>query len=188
MRIIGGLWRNRRLFAPDGKDIRPTADRARESLFSVLEHSRTYESWRLAGATVLDIFAGTGALGLEALSRGAKQVVFIDNSATSVSTINQNLKTVKAATKATVLCKDATQLGPSTINANLAFLDPPYRSGLAKQALSALVKTGWLGPGALAMIETDEKEPIVPPKEFALLEKRKCGSATFWFLHYLPEP
>ena len=125
MRIIGGFWRNRRLLVPTGQHIRPTADRARESLFAVLEHSKTYACWPLADATVLDIFAGTGALGLEALSRGAKQVVFIDSSATSVSTINQNLKTVKAVTKATVLCKDAAQPGPSIINANLAFLDPP---------------------------------------------------------------
>ena len=188
MRIIGGSWRNRRLLVPDGKDIRPTADRARESLFSVLEHSKTYEPWRMTDATVLDIFAGTGALGLEALSRGAKQVVFVDDSTTSVSTINQNIKAVKAATKATVLCQDATQPGPRTINANLAFLDPPYRSGLAEQALSALVKTDWLEPGALAMIEADEKETIVPPEEFALLEKRKCGGATFWFLHYVTAP
>ncbi len=188
MRIIGGSWRNRRLVTPDGKDIRPTADRARESLFSILEHSITFDHWRMAGATVLDIFAGTGALGLEALSRGAEQVIFIDNSATSVSTINRNIKAVKASAKATVLCQDATRPRPTTIRANLAFLDPPYRSGLAEQALPVLAKTGWLGPGALAVIETDKKEIIAPSEEFAFLEKRKCGGNTFWFLRYLPEP
>ena len=187
MRIVGGFWRNRRLFVPTGQHIRPTADRARESLFAVLEHSKTYACWPLADATVLDIFAGTGSLGLEALSRGAKKVVFIDDNATSVSTISQNLETFKATKKAVVLCRDATRPGPSSANANLAFLDPPYRSSLAEQALSAFVKTGWLSPGALAIIETDEKGSIVPPEQFTLLEKRKCGSATFWFLHYPTE-
>ena len=188
MRIIGGSWRNRKLSTPDGKDVRPTADRARESLFSILEHSGTYDRWQMAGATVLDVFAGTGALGLEALSRGAKQVIFIDASTISISIINRNIKSVKASERAKVLCQDATKLGPSKIKANLAFLDPPYRSGLAEQSLSGLMKAGWLGISALAIVETSEKEVIIPPEKFALLEKRRCGGATFWFLNYLPGP
>ena len=106
MRIIGGLWRRRRLLVPAGHDIRPTADRTRESLFSILENSGNYACWPLADATVLDIFAGTGALGLEALSRGAKQAVFIDDNATSIATVNHNLETIKChAFGERVFCK-----------------------------------------------------------------------------------
>ncbi|HIN91934.1 MAG TPA: 16S rRNA (guanine(966)-N(2))-methyltransferase RsmD [Alphaproteobacteria bacterium] len=184
MRIIGGLWRRRRLLVPAGHDIRPTADRTRESLFSILENSGNYACWPLADATVLDIFAGTGALGLEALSRGAKQAVFIDDNATSIATVNHNLETLEAAERAIVLLRDATQPGPSVASATLVFLDPPYRSGLAEKALTALVKTGWLNPGALAMVETEEKELIIPPRKFTLVEKRNCGNAKLWFLRY----
>lgn len=184
MRIIGGLWRRRKILVPAGHNIRPTSDRTRESLFSILENSGNYARWPLADATVLDIFAGTGALGLEALSRGAKQAVFIDDNATSIATVSHNLEKLEASDRATVLRRDATRPGPSVTSATLVFLDPPYRSGLAEKALTAFVKTGWLNSGALAMVETDAKEPIIPPREFTLVEKRNCGKAELWFLRY----
>ena len=184
MRIIGGLWRRHNLLVPAGHDIRPTSDRTRESLFNILENSGNYACWPLADATVLDIFAGTGALGLEALSRGAKQAVFIDDNAISIATVSHNLEKLQAAERATVLRRDATRPGPSVANATIVFLDPPYRSGLAEMALTALVKTGWLNLGALAIVETETKEPIIPPGEFTLVETRNCGKAKLWFLRY----
>ena len=184
MRIIGGTWRRRSLLAPAGYHIRPTADRARESLFNILDNARDYSDWPLQNATVLDIFAGTGAFGLEALSRGAGKAVFIDNNVRSIATVRRNIRALAATNRTTVLQRDATQPGSPITNASLVFVDPPYRLGLAEKAIAAFAETGWFSSGALVIVEAAITEAIIPPGAFTFIETRDCGNAKFWFMSY----
>ncbi len=176
MRIVAGKHRGFRLAALPGAALRPTADRVREALFNILAHGR----WRragggLAGARVVDVFAGTGALGLEALSRGARHVTFIDDSAAACALIRDNAATLGVGDQATVLERDATRLGPAPARHALALLDPPYRSGLAAPALDALAAQGWLEAGAQAVVELAKREPFAPPDGFETLDERVYG-------------
>ena len=184
MRIIGGAWRRRPLLAPAGYHIRPTADRARESLFNILDNARDYSDWPLENATVLDIFAGTGAFGLEALSRGARRAVFIDDNVRSIATVRRNIQALAATDRTTVLQRDATQPGSPITSASLVFVDPPYRLGLAEKAIAAFADTGWFSSGALVIVEAEVTEPIIPPGAFTFIETRDCGNAKFWFMSY----
>ena len=184
MRIIGGAWRRRSLLAPAGYHIRPTADRARESLFNILDNARDYSNWPLENSTVLDIFAGTGAFGLEALSRGARRAVFIDDNVRSIATVRRNIQALAATDRTTVLQRDATQPGSPITSASLVFVDPPYRLGLAEKAIAAFAKTGWFNSGALVIVEAEVTEPINPPGAFTFIETRDCGNAKFWFMSY----
>jgi 16S rRNA (guanine966-N2)-methyltransferase len=182
MRIVGGRHRGRRLVAPPGEAVRPTSDRAREALFDILSHGRFAASGLpFAGESVLDAFAGTGALGLEALSRGAARAVFIENGAAALATLRRNIAALGESERALVLPGDATRPPRAGAACALVFIDPPYRSGLAGPALTALDAAGWLAPAALAVAETAARERTPPPIGFALLDERVYGAARLTF-------
>ncbi|GAB0118876.1 16S rRNA (guanine(966)-N(2))-methyltransferase RsmD [Acidisoma sp. 7E03] len=173
MRIIGGRWRGRRLAAPLGADTRPTADRARQALFDMLMHS-PWAADALREATVLDVFAGTGAMGLEALSRGAARACFIENARPALAALRANIAACKAEALAEVIAADA-RTPPRGPACSVIFLDPPYGRGLVPAALAGLGPAGWLAPGALIIAEVGSEEP--PPVETALLADRRFGAA-----------
>ena len=181
MRIVGGSLRGRRLAAPPGRAIRPTSDRAREALFNILQHSLLMAT-PLAGAAMLDLFAGTGAVACEALSRGAAHATLVDRDAAALDVARANLAALGLADRASVLQADATRLRSATRPAAFAYLDPPYRSGLAAPALASLAAGGWLAPGALAVIELAAREDFAPPAGFALRDERRYGAARLVFL------
>jgi len=182
MRIITGRWRGRRLAAPRGREVRPTSDRAREALFGILEHGPP----ALRGARVLDLFAGTGAVGLEALSRGATEVVLVENDPAALRVIRANLKRLGEPSGARLLPRDVTRLGPAPQAFDLAFLDPPYRSGLAPPALEALLAGGWIAPPARVIVELAATEDLAPPAGLELEDERRYGATKFLFLRAAP--
>ncbi len=174
MRIVGGTHRGLALAGPPAGsgDIRPTTDRVRESLFNLLAHGGYGDP--VAGAQVLDLFAGTGALGLEALSRGAETAVFVDQGRASLDLLRQNVARMKLGERARVIARDATRLGANTGAAcDLVFLDPPYGRGLGARALEAARAGGWLAPGALVVIE--ERAGVALPDGLTLLDARRYG-------------
>jgi 16S rRNA (guanine966-N2)-methyltransferase len=182
MRIVGGRFRGRMLAVPKSQAIRPTADRLRESLFNILIHAYGDP---IAGARVLDLFAGTGALGLEALSRGAAFVLFVDEGAEARALIRGNVEALGAGGTSKVYRRDATKLGPvSPLDRfSLAFLDPPYGKGLAEQALVSARDGGWLTPDALIMIE-EQTDAFKAPEGFEELERRDYDDTEFVFLRF----
>ena len=183
MRIVGGKHRGRRLLAPPGDAVRPTSDRAREALFNILSHGRlAANGLPFAGAIVLDAFAGTGALGLEALSRGAAEAVFIERDREALANLRRNIETLGETTRTRIMPGDATRPPRGTATCAVAFLDPPYRSGLAGPALTALAAAGWLTPEALVVIETAASEEFPPGEGFTLLDERVYGAARLAFL------
>src|SRR5216684_3872173 len=162
LRIVGGSHRGRRLVAPSGELVRPTSDRAREALFNILSHGNFAASGLLfADRPVLDAFAGTGALGLEALSRGASAAAFIENEWEALAALRRNVAMLDESERAYIVAGDATRPPPAAFASALAFLDPPYRSGLAAPALAALATGGWLTPDALAVIEVAAREGLL---------------------------
>ncbi|RKQ68443.1 16S rRNA (guanine(966)-N(2))-methyltransferase RsmD [Oceanibaculum indicum] len=180
MRIVAGRHRGARLEAPPGEFTRPTSDRARQALFDTLTGGRF--DIDLNDAVVLDLFAGTGALGLEALSRGAARAIFVEKDRTALAVLNRNIAHLKAGDRTLVLPQDATTLGRAREPAALVLMDPPYRQGLVSPALQALLAGGWLAPDALIVVEQAKDDiPDLPP-EFALLDDRRYGAARFLFL------
>lgn len=175
MRIIGGSHRGTNLadvgLGDAAAHLRPTSDRVRESLFNVLQGGRFGEAVR--GARVLDLFAGTGALGLEALSRGAVHVTFIDNGKAALALIRENIKKLRRQADVTVLTCDATQPPKTMESADLIFLDPPYGMSLGGKALAAANAGGWIGPEALIVWEESAAQPA--PRGFTVLDARKYG-------------
>jgi 16S rRNA (guanine966-N2)-methyltransferase len=184
MRIVAGRHRGRAIAAPEGADIRPTADRARQAVFDVLAHHPETAGRLLADAEVLDAFAGTGAMGLEALSRGAARATFLDNATRAVACIRANAKALGETGRVTALIADATRPPQAPKPATLAFLDPPYGSGLAEAALEALAQKGWFARGAVIVVEQEAREELHPPEGFAVFDKRRHGRARFVFLRY----
>ena len=178
MRVIGGKWRGRRLEAPAGRDVRPTGDRVREALFNILEHGRCANGGGspLPDAAVLDAFAGTGALGIEALSRGAATATFIEKERTSTRIIARNIAACGAAQDTTVRRGDALTPPPAPHPCDIVFLDPPYGGGLAEPALAALVSAGWIADGALCIVELHKKDAFTAPEGFAPLDDRRYGA------------
>ncbi|HID67551.1 MAG TPA: 16S rRNA (guanine(966)-N(2))-methyltransferase RsmD [Roseibacterium sp.] len=173
MRIISGEFRGRKLATlgkgDTGAHLRPTTDRVRESLFSVLTHLGV-----LSGARVLDLFAGTGALGLEALSRGAAQVTFVDDGRVAGGLIRKNIELTQSQPLTRFVPMDARKLGPCPGDPfDLVFLDPPYGKGLGIRALRAVQADGWLSEGALVVCE--ENAPQEVPPGFDLADRRKYG-------------
>ena len=173
MRIIAGQFRGRALASlgkgDKGAHLRPTTDRVRESLFSVLTHLDVID-----GARVLDLFAGTGALGLEALSRGAAHVSFVDDSRVAGGLIRRNIGLTNSADQTTLIDRDATRLGACPgAPFDLVFLDPPYGKGLGLLALQAVQAGGWLAEDALVICE--ESAPLPVPTGFTLQDRRKYG-------------
>jgi 16S rRNA (guanine966-N2)-methyltransferase len=219
MRIVAGRHRGRRLEAPAGMAVRPTADRTREALFNILTQGKL--PWRapvreqgagrqavkeqgvaeqgaegqgaeghdserrgnpLAGARALDAFAGTGALGLEALSRGAVFVTFMENQAAALTACRNNIALLEETARSQALRCDVLRPPPAPAPCDLVLMDPPYNQGLAAPALAALEAAGWLAPGALAVVELMAKEPLALPEGFEALDERKYGKARLVFL------
>ena len=181
MRIVGGSFRGRTIAAPKSQAIRPTADRLRESLFNILVHA--YDN-PVRGARVLDLFAGTGALGLEAMSRGAAFALFVDDGAEARALIRGNVEALGLGGTTHIFRRDATRLGPAhpVDPFSLVFLDPPYGKGLAGPALIAARDGGWLVPGALVVVEEAADAGFAPPEGFEELERRDYDDTEFIFL------
>jgi 16S rRNA (guanine966-N2)-methyltransferase len=188
VRIVGGVHRGRRLLVPAGDAVRPTSDRAREALFNILSHGdfAAASGPPFAGRPVLDAFAGVGALGLEALSRGASQTAFIENGRDALATLRRNIAGLGVEDQAYVSAGDATRPPRAPFAAAVAFLDPPYGSGLAAPALAALAGTGWLLPDALAIVEIAASEGLPPPAGFSIVDERVYGAARLIFLRRGP--
>jgi 16S rRNA (guanine966-N2)-methyltransferase len=173
VRIVAGKHRGRRIDAPDGWDVRPTSDRVRESLFSILcQGAATLPE----DTRVLDVFAGSGALGLEALSRGADFATFMDKDPRSVEQISENVSDLKEVPRARVLRQDATRPGHGGAPCNLVFLDPPYKQGLAPIALETLAADGWIAEGAQVVVELSKKESFEVPDDFTVDQERTYGN------------
>ena len=188
MRIIAGKYRGRRLAAlgkgDAGAHLRPTSDRVRESLFSMLTHHDVIE-----GARVLDLFAGTGAVGFEALSRGAASVCFVENGRSGQRLIGENMRKLDTAADTQLLRHDATRLGPWTQAAfDLVFLDPPYGKSMGQKALVAAAEGGWLAPGALIVLEEAKRADFSPPAPFTFLDRRDYGDTSLFFLRAPLDP
>ena len=181
MRIIAGKFRGKQLLSPEDATIRPTADRVRESIFDIVS-SRLGAS--LDGLRVLDLFAGTGAMGLEALSRGATSVVFVDTGAEARGLIRDHIETFGAGGVTKLLRRDATALGDAGTMGpvDLVFLDPPYGKGLGEQALAALRNGGWLKPDTLLILEESGDITVTLPEGFELDDRREYGAAAVYIL------
>jgi 16S rRNA (guanine966-N2)-methyltransferase len=188
MRVVAGKHRGRTLIAPKGKGLRPTAGAAREGLFNILIHGRAAKAGAqgLAGARVLEAFAGTGAFAFEAISRGAGSAVLLDTDPTSLEAATANAEALGETDKVTLIKADATRppSAPAAEAAAIAFLDPPYGSGLGPEALGALATKGWLATGALCIVEVAAKEPFTPPDGFEVIEERRFGAGRFVFLRW----
>jgi 16S rRNA (guanine966-N2)-methyltransferase len=183
MRIVGGRLRGRNLASPSSREIRPTADRLRESVFNILIHACDDP---IEGARVLDLFAGTGALGIEAISRGAKFALFVDNGAEARALLRNNVEALGLGGVTKVYRRDATNLGPAhpVEPFSLVFLDPPYGRGLGEKALASLRDGGWLTPGALLIAEEAKAAGFAAPDGFEELERRVYDDTEFVFLRF----
>jgi 16S rRNA (guanine966-N2)-methyltransferase len=181
MRVVGGRLRGRSLASPASQDIRPTADRLRESLFNILIHA--YDD-PIAEARVLDLFAGTGALGIEAVSRGAKFALFVDNGAEARALLRNNVEALGLGGVTKVYRRDATDLGEAHPMEpfSLVFLDPPYAKNLAGKALASLRGGGWLKPDAMLVVEEATAAGFAAPDGFEELERRVYDDTEFVFL------
>ena len=172
MRIVGGQFRGRALATPRSDSIRPTSDRTRESVFNVIAHR--YAD-RLEGGRVLDLFAGTGALGLEALSRGAEHCTFVENDRGAIAILKRNVERLGATDRATIRAQGIEHAPPPAQPCDLVLMDPPYAAGLAEAALLKVADPAWLAPGALVSVEADR--PLPPPAGLVLEAERRFGKA-----------
>ncbi len=181
MRVVGGRLKGRNLASPASREIRPTADRLRESVFNILVHA--YDD-PIEGSRVLDLFAGTGALGIEAVSRGAAFTLFVDNGAEARALLRNNVEALGLGGVTKVYRRDATNLGPAHPMEpfSLVFLDPPYGRGLADKALVSLHDGAWLTPGALLVVEEAKAAAFASPEGFEELERRAYDDTEFVFL------
>ncbi|MDA7947329.1 MAG: 16S rRNA (guanine(966)-N(2))-methyltransferase RsmD [Hyphomicrobiaceae bacterium] len=175
MRIVAGRFKGRALTAPKDQTTRPTSDRVREAIFNILTHG--IDGFALEGARVLDLFAGTGALGIEALSRGAKYCLFIENSAQARGLIRKNVEVLNLTGVTKVWRRDASALGPAgNLDAfDIIFADPPYGQGLGEKALEAARANGWIKPGGIAVIEESAEAGFETPDGFDELNRRAYG-------------
>ena len=179
MRLVAGLHKGRRLAAPPGRIARPTADRVRQALFDILAHTDLVE---LEDAVVVDAFAGSGALGLEALSRGAAHASFLELNPQSLAAIFENVAALREEGRTKVIRADAAKPPAAAAPCTLAFLDPPYHSGLVEPCLTGLAERGWLAPDALVVVEVAADEDFAPPAGFNLADQRRHGAAKLVFL------
>src|SRR5579872_5892982 len=181
MRVVGGRFRSRALAAPKSTTIRPTADRLREALFNILAH--TYGD-PVTSARVLDLFAGTGALGIEAISRGAAYALFVEEGVEARALLRNNVETLGLGGVTRIFRRDATSLGPAhpIEPFALVFLDPPYGNGLAEKSLASAHTGGWLLPDALIVVEEAADAAFKAPDSFEELERRKYDDTEFVFM------
>lgn len=186
MRIIGGQWRGLHLAEVGAGDpkahLRPTSDRVREAIFNLLINGRHGDL--VTGRVVLDLFAGTGALGLEAVSRGAISATLVENGRTAQGLIGQNIAKMPVQGQVALMPRDATKLPPAPSPFNLIFLDPPYGKALGEAALQSAKAQGWIAPDAIVVWE--EGTPLAPPQGFALLDQRRYGDT--WVTLLEPQP
>ena len=197
MRIVGGRHKGRAIKAPPGRDVRPTSDRVRESVFNILLHG--IDEFDIDGVTVLDVFSGTGALGLEALSRGAAHATFIDQDRKALAVARENAAHLKEWRNTTLLNLDATRLAPPPLAAKapcgLAFVDAPYEKGLTGPSLLGLANKGltgpsllglankgWISTGSVIVCEVGAAEPLDVPRAYELIDERTYGAARITFL------
>ncbi len=185
MRVVGGRLRSRPIAGPKGQGLRPTANRLRESLFNILAHAYGDP---VAGARVLDLFAGTGALGIEAISRGAAFALFVDDGVEARALLRENVGTLGLGGVTRIFRRDATRLGAAhpLEPFSLAFLDPPYRKGLAEKALASARHGSWLTPRALVVVEEAADAGFTAPEGFEELERREYDDTELVFLHLTP--
>ncbi len=183
MRIVGGEFRSRPLASPASADIRPTSDRLRETLFDILVHRYGEPA---AGARVLDLFAGTGALGLEALSRGAESCLLVEENAAARGLIRTNIESLGLTGRARIFRRDATRLGAAGTMApfSLAFADPPYGKGLAEAAMASAGLGAWLAAGALCVVEEAAAAPFAWPAGFEVLDERRVSDSKLLFARW----
>jgi 16S rRNA (guanine966-N2)-methyltransferase len=185
VRITGGVFRGRALFAPPDARVRPTSDKVRQAIFNVLAHNDFGMGFSLEGARALDLFAGTGAIGLEAVSRSARYCLFVDDSAESRALIRKNVEALQLTGATKIWRRDATQLGPMPPGSggpfDLVFLDPPYWKNLIPPALAALLEGGWLADKALLVAETAEDEAPTAPG-YSVLDAHVYGDTRVTFL------
>jgi 16S rRNA (guanine966-N2)-methyltransferase len=181
MRVVGGRLKGRSLASPSSREIRPTADRLREALFNILIHAYGDP---IDGARVLDLFAGTGALGIEAISRGARFTLFVDNGTEARALLRANVEALGLGGVTKVFRRDASNLGPAhpVEPFSLAFLDPPYGKGLAEKALASLRDGGWLFPEALLVVEEAKAAAVVAPEGYEEMERRVYDDTEFVLL------
>ncbi|MGZ6013823.1 MAG: 16S rRNA (guanine(966)-N(2))-methyltransferase RsmD [Caulobacteraceae bacterium] len=186
MRIVSGQYKGKPIAAPEGLATRPTSDRAREAVFNILEHA----PWAppLRGARVLDLFAGSGALGLEALSRGAAFCLFVETDEAARGAIRDNVEALHLFGVTRIHRRDATDLGPRPASAgppfDLVFLDPPYAKGLGEKAMGVLGAEAWLKSGAVLVFERGDGEPDIQPAGYELIDERRYGAAKVLFLRW----
>ncbi len=185
MRIVGGRLKGRALQSPTTHDIRPTSDRLRETIFNILAHAYADP---VEGAAVIDLFAGTGAMGCEALSRGARRALFVDDGTKARALIRANVEALGLGGVTKIFRRDARKLGPAPAGDRftLAFLDPPYGKGIAEPALIALRDGFWLAPGALVIVEEAAEVTLNVPEGFTLLEQRAYGDTQIVILKATP--
>jgi 16S rRNA (guanine966-N2)-methyltransferase len=186
MRIVGGQFRGRRLATPQHEGLRPTSDQVREAVFNILAHG--VPDLTLADAKVMDLFAGTGALGLEALSRGASFCLFVEQDADARGLIRRNIELLGLAGVTRIFRRDATNLGPAGHRGgfSLVFLDPPYEQGLGERAITSAAEGGWLRPGAIAVLEERADVEIVLPEPFSAFDRRAWGDTQAVFARFMP--
>jgi 16S rRNA (guanine966-N2)-methyltransferase len=186
MRVAGGKFGGRVLIAPDDLRVRPTSDKVRQALFNILAH-RDLGGFALEGAAVIDLFAGTGALGIEALSRGAKFCLFVEDDAESRALVRENVEALGLTGTSKIWRRDATDLGPMNTGSGgpftLAFLDPPYRKGLAEKCLASLAAGGWLAPGAIVVVETAADETL-DATGYVVQDARDYGETRVYLLTF----
>jgi 16S rRNA (guanine966-N2)-methyltransferase len=187
MRVTGGRFGGRVLTGPGDDRVRPTSDKVRQAVFNVLAHNDFGRAFTLEDARVIDLFAGTGAMGIEALSRGARYCLFVDSAADSRALIRENVEALALTGATKIWRRDATSLGPLSANSggpfDLAFLDPPYRQNLLAPALQSLRDGGWLTANAMIVAEyaSDEAQPDVPG--FETRDARSYGDTSIAFLN-----
>ena len=184
MRIVGGKFRGRSIASRSGSATRPTSDRVREAIFNILNHG--IEGFAVDGMRVLDIFAGTGALGLEAISRGARFCQFVDDSTEARGLIRHNADALGVIGLVKIWRRDATELGPCAPQPafDLVFVDPPYGKGLGERALRSLIDGHWLNPGAIVVLEEAEATQVKEVAELTLLDQRSYGETQVRFYRF----
>jgi 16S rRNA (guanine966-N2)-methyltransferase len=182
-RIIAGIHRGRRLAVPGGKAVRPTTDRMRERVFSILSHHRYPD---MVGARVADLFAGTGALGLEALSRGAGHTTFVEKSPNSVTCLHTNIEALNVTDQTDIIQTSARNLPAVDAPYDFIFMDPPYHKGLVEPTLTSLISAGWIAPGGpengVIICELAKDDPLELPPSLALIDERRQGIQRTVFL------
>jgi 16S rRNA (guanine966-N2)-methyltransferase len=181
IRIVSGDLKGRRIATPDSEATRPTSDRARQAVFNILEHAAWSDG--VGGLRIVDVFAGSGAMGLEALSRGAANVLFVENDRDAGEAIRHNLEAFRLEDRAKLARRDATAIGKAPDTPfDVAFLDPPYKSGLGEQALASMAAGGWLQPQALIVFERSASEALTHLDGYEVLDVRRYGAASVSFL------